>query len=203
MPHASKDAIVASASLIQQIHTIVSRNVSPLDMGVISVGTINSGYKTNVIADKAEISGTIRWYNPEVGDILKRRLKQVCDGIQEGFEVTVKLRFADTEYPPVYNHKSGHKVVCDAARKIVGDYGLNEDSDTIPASEDFSYYLQKVSGAYFFVGGRLRDGKKKLYMHHVNNFKIDERCLVIGCQMFVQIISDLLINKRLKMHSKL
>ena len=198
MPHASKDAIIASACLIQQIHTIVSRNISPSEMGVISIGKINSGYKNNVISDKAEIAGTMRWYNDDIGNIMKKRLQQVCDGIQESFEVTVKLSFSDTQYPPVFNNKPNYKIVCDAARKIVGNDGLNDNAETVPASEDFSYYLLERPGAYFFVGGKVEDEKNKLYMHHIADFKIDERCLVIGCQMFVQIISDLLITTSIK-----
>eukprot|EP01083_Nonionella_stella_P211484 764625_1 len=196
MPHASKDAIVTAAHLIQQIHMIVSRNIAPAEMSVIGIGTINSGYKSNVIADKASLSGTMRWFNSDVGDIMKKRLKQICDGVAESFEVDIKLSYGATEYPPVFNSQIGHEIVCNAGRKIVGD-GLNGDSITVPASEDFSYYLQERTGGYFFVGGKVEDGKNRIYMHHVSDFKIDEKCLLIGCQMFVQIVSDLLVNTKM------
>jgi len=202
MPHVSRDVIIASANIIQQLHTIVSRNISPSEMGVVHVGKIISGYKENVVADRAEIDGSMRWYKDEIGSTMKQRLKQICDGIEVSFQVKVELLYPEIEYPPVVNHKAAYNVVCDAARAVVND-GLVADMDTYSASEDFSYYLQAVPGAFWFVGGKVEDGKDRIYMHHVSDFKIDERCMLIGCQSFVQIVCSLLVQQKGKLVAKL
>eukprot|EP01084_Bolivina_argentea_P077569 140756_1 len=203
-PHLTTDVMVACGSMITQIHTIVSRNVDPRRMGIISIGKLITGYKANIIADRAELDGTIRWYEPKMGNIMKKRLKQICEGIGKSFNVKCKLEIDQPEYPAVFNSKIGYEYVSKAAKKIVHN-GAFLDCDPSSASEDFSEYLLKRPGAYFFVGAQLENGRKDGMgaSHHTSTFKIDERCMIIGCQMFIQIITDILGKNETALNSKL
>ena len=192
MPQHANDPVIAAASLLQQIHTIVSRNISPRDMGVVGVGSIQCGNKDNVIPSTATMSGTMRWFEDSVEKVLKHRLQSVCDGIAKSFEVEVHLRYDETVYPAVFNDPSPWEVVCNAAERVVGD-GLDKDAVSSTASEDFSFFLHQRPGAFFFLGGKVDDGE--VHPHHSPEFKIDERSLVIGVQTFVNIVSDLLVKK--------
>ena len=196
-PHLTKDVMVACGSLINQIHTIVSRNIDPRSMGIISIGKLVTGYKSNVIADRAQLDGTLRWFKPEAGKKLKERLQKICDGIATSFDVDCVLEIDEPEYPAVFNSKIGFENVSKAAKCIVGDEAYL-DCEPSSASEDFSYYLLQRNGAFFFVGAQLKgygegDGEMGA-SHHTSTFKIDERCMVIGCQMFIEIVTNLLCN---------
>ena len=204
-PHLTKDVMVVCGSLITQIHTIVSRNVDPRIMGIVSIGKLVTGYKSNIIADRAEFDGTLRWYKPEIGQLLKQRLRKICDGVATSFDVECKLEIDEPEYPAVYNHKIGYDNVCRAARKIVGDDGVSVDCEPSSASEDFSEYLLVKPGAYFFVGAQRKEFSEDGMggSHHTSTFDIDERCMVVGCQMFVEIVTDLLCGNDGMIISKL
>ena len=190
-PHYSNDPLIAAASLIQQIHTIVSRNIDPTNMGVLGVGQIQCGTKGNVIPDMAKMSGTMRWFQEDAEKIMRRRLQSVCDGIAKSFDVQVKLSYDTVMYPALLNDQEPWKVVCNAAERVIGD-GLNKEAIGVTGSEDFSYYLKERPGAFFFLGGKVEDGK--VHPHHAPEFMIDERAMLIGVQTFVNIVSDLLIE---------
>src|SRR5690606_26323699 len=104
VPEGTKDVIVAQANLINQIHTIISRNISPLDSGVITIGKIEAGFAKNVIADKCIMEGTIRWFNNNVKIILFNRLKEICKGIELSFGIECNLEWLSDIHLPVINN---------------------------------------------------------------------------------------------------
>ena len=196
-PHQTKDVIMAGSALVEQIQSIVSRNMNPCEMGVITIGSFKSeSNKGNVIGDKCKLKGTMRWFKDENEKLLKERLHEVCRGIEIIHKVDVKLEFEEYEYASTINHESGYKVVCDAARVIIGDDGLEDNMESIPGGEDFSYFLRKKPGAFFFLGGK---PENEISYHHQSVFKIDQRCIIIGVNVFTQIVKNLLMTKSSKL----
>eukprot|EP01084_Bolivina_argentea_P210083 357709_1 len=192
-PHFTKDVIVAGSALIQQIQSIISRNVNPTEMGAITIGSFHAGSKGNVIGNNAKLQGTMRWFKDENEKLIKQRLNEVCKGIEITNGVKIKLQYEKYSYASVINTKIGYNIVCDAACVIVGD-GLINNCAPVPGAEDFSYFIRAKPGAFFFLGGKAED---EIY-HHQAKFKIDNRCIVIGCNVFTQIAMDLLMKPNTK-----
>jgi len=192
VPNGTKDAVVAVAQLVTQLHTIVPRNVSPLDSAVLTIGKISSGYRSNVIADEGILEGTIRYLRDEVRQILVDRMNDICKGIELSFGVKTELQWEGIPYPPTINHKSGFDHVKLVAEQVLPE-GFRECPPTM-AAEDFSFFLQERSGAFFFVGCGVEGDA--IHAHHKPTFQVDERCLPIGCQIMTLLVLELLMAPR-------
>lgn len=189
VPEGTKDAIVAAANLVMQLHTVVSRNVSPVDSAVVTVGQLNAGYNYNIISDRAHVRGTVRTLLPATRDTVIRRMEEVCRGVAASFDLAVRL-----DYQPGYPATVNDSAECvqrvrDAAAATVGAGGTVSTLPTM-AAEDFSYFLQKRPGCFFFVGCSPvdLDSGEDVVPHHKSVFTIDERCLAIGASTFVRLV---------------
>jgi len=150
-PQGTKDPIVAGSQFVNQLHTIISRNISPLDSAVISVGKFNSGTKENIIPATAEIIGTIRTFDSKISSKIKQRMSSICDGITKGLDVQTIPNFYDY-FPPTTNHSPKHvQIIKDIAVEIVGNSKVIEPEPTFGA-EDFSSFLEVKPGCFFFLG---------------------------------------------------
>lgn len=188
-PHGTVDAIVEAASLVTSLQTIISRNKDPQQSGVLSIGTINGGYARNVIADKVHLCGTCRSFTPETQDLIESRMKDVCCGVAQTFGGEIDLNYKRI-YPPTVNAYPEYvTTVQKAAAKIVGDERCKRSIVTMGA-EDFSFFLEKKPGCFFFVGCALPGECRP---HHKSVFDFDERGMLISSSIFVQIIRDVLM----------
>ncbi len=192
-PQGTQDAIVISAHLIQALQTIVSRNTNPLESTVVTVGQINGGYNFNVIADKVVLNGTTRAYSEENIQLIKTRLNEIIEGTEKTFNCKIELNYMDG-YPPTINDDKCAENVLQSAKKIVGEGAGNPYLSM--GGEDFSYFLNKKPGAFFFVGSAPKDREPMSTPHHCSHFDIDENALLIGSSLFVQLIEDLLITNK-------
>lgn len=190
-PQGTQDAIVISSHLIQALQTIVSRNTNPLESTVVTVGQINGGYNFNVIADNVVLNGTTRAYSEENIQLIKTRLNEIIEGTEKTFNCKIELKYMDG-YPPTINDDKCAENVLQSAKKIVGEGAGNPYLSM--GGEDFSYFLHKKPGAFFFVGSAPKDREPMSTPHHCSHFDIDENALLIGSSLFVQIIEDLIIN---------
>jgi amidohydrolase len=187
MPQGTVDAIVVASNFIMSLQTIVSRNTDPLESTVITVGKINGGHGFNVIADEVKLRGTVRAMTEENRQMVKTRMQEIIDGIAKASGAKIVMDYQEG-YPPTINDAdASHKVVL-AANKIVSKRVV-EPYLTMGA-EDFSYYLQKIPGCFFFIGSAPSDKKPMSVPHHCSHFDIDERALLVGTSMFVQLIID-------------
>ncbi len=189
-PQGTKDAVLIAAHLIQTLQTIVSRNTNPIESTVVTVGQINGGYNFNIIADKVTLRGTTRAYTEDNRQLIKKRMKEIIAGTEKTFGTTIELDYEDG-YPPTVNDPTAADNLLNAAQKIVGD-GAGHPYLSMGA-EDFSYFLQKVPGCYFLVGSA-PEGREPLSVpHHCSHFDIDERALLVGSSVFLQLAESLLI----------
>lgn len=188
-PHASKDPIIAAGHLITQIHSIVGRDINPLDSGVISIGKISGGTAFNVIPDEMELLGTVRSLTSKVREELKARIEQVTQGVACSFGMDYRFDF-EYGYPVLLNDLKMSKLVADACSKGIGEDSVEVLKPSM-GGEDFAYYLQKVPGAFFRLGIR-NEAKGIIHSYHSNLFNIDEEVLPLGVEMFVRIIDQYL-----------
>ena len=189
-PQGTKDAVLIAAHLIQTLQTIVSRNTNPIESTVVTVGKINGGYNFNIIADKVTLRGTTRAYTEDNRQLIKKRMKEIIAGTEKTFGTKIELDYEDG-YPPTINDPTAAGHLLNAAQKIVGD-GAGHPYLSMGA-EDFSYFLQKVPGCYFLVGSAPQDREPLSVPHHCSHFDIDERALLIGSSVYLQLAESLLI----------
>ena len=177
-PHETKDAIVIGTEVVSKLQTIISRGIDPLKTAVITVGQFNAGKSFNVIADEAEIIGTVRYLDKDIQQQVKEQMKQAAEGVCQASGASVDFRYFEG-YPPVMNHPSETKMVFEAANKVAE---VQEAVDCAPqmGGEDFAFYLEHKPGAFFFTGAK-KEGHA--YPHHHPKFDIDEASMPIAAKM--------------------
>ncbi|WP_313758240.1 M20 family metallopeptidase, partial [Tissierella sp.] len=177
IPNATRDPIIAASAMLMNLQTIVSRNVSPLDSAVISIGTFNSGTANNVISELVEMSGTVRSFKPEVREMLPKRIKEVLEYTAKAYMVDVELDYI-FDLPAVFNDDELAKLAYDAAKEIVGEEGI---VDPIPSmgGEDFSIFTEKIPGFFFWLGVGNKE-KDMNYVWHNPKFDGDDRSIIIA-----------------------
>jgi amidohydrolase len=188
-PHVTKDPILAAGNLIIQIHSIVSRNVNPLESGVITIGKVSGGTATNIIPDEVELIGTVRSLNPQVREELKSRIEQVTQGVACSFSMDYRFDF-EYGYPVLINDPEMSKLVASACSKGIGKENVEVLKPSM-GGEDFAYYLEKVPGSFFRLGCR-NEEKGMIHPYHSSLFDIDEMILPFGVEMFVRVIDQYL-----------
>lgn len=181
MPHQSRDPIVIGTSLVQQLQSVVSRNVAPTKPVVLSVTRFNSGSAYNVVPDTATISGTIRYFHDEVCETANQRVKDLCVGMAQayGVEITVDLR---NIFDVLMNDPELSTAYVAAAAEIVGSDMAAESSSQATGSEDFADMLKVVPGAYCRVG---HAGGIPL---HNPAFVLDDAILPVGASIYARLI---------------
>ncbi len=188
-PQGTVDTVVVASHLVQALQTIVSRNTNPLESTVVTIGTINGGHNFNIIADEVTLSGTARAYTEENRNLIKTRMAEIIDGVAKTFGAEISFDYEDG-YPPTINHTDPTNKVLKAAERVVGEKaGMPYLS---MGGEDFSYYLQKIPGCFFFVGSAPNDQKLFETPHHCSHFTMDERALLVGPSIYLNLVDDLL-----------
>jgi amidohydrolase len=184
-PHLSRDPILAAGHLITQIHSIVSRSISPLDSAVVTIGKVSGGTAFNIIPDEVELLGTIRSLTPKVREELKSRLEEVTRGIARSFDLDCRFEF-QYGYPALVNDPEMSQLVASACSEGIGEENVSFLRPSM-GGEDFAFYLQKVPGSFFRLGCR-NEEKGVIHPFHSSRFDIDEDVLPFGVEMFARII---------------
>ncbi|WGT67989.1 M20 metallopeptidase family protein [cyanobacterium endosymbiont of Epithemia clementina EcSB] len=184
MPDQTVDSVVVSAQIVNALQTIVSRSVNPLNSAVVTVGELHAGTGLNVIADKARMSGTVRYFNPNLKGYFGKRIEEIVAGICQTFGATYELDYWWL-YPPVINDEKMADLVRSVAIDVTETYeGIISSCQTM-GGEDMSFFLQEIPGCYFFLGSANQD-KGFTYPHHHPRFDFDETALLIGVEIFVR-----------------
>jgi hippurate hydrolase len=180
-PHKSIDTILVGAQIINNIQSIVSRNVDPLQSAVVSICVFNAGTTDNVIPQHAQLKGTARSLSPEVRDLLEARLKDVVEGTARAFGASATLTYT-RNYPVLVNHEREAGVAAEVASEIVGGTRVDADYPPMMGAEDFSYMLEARPGAMIWVG----NGDSAGLHHPAYNFNDD--VIPIGTSYWVRLI---------------
>lgn len=178
-PHEAIDAIVISALLITAMQTLVSRHTNPVHPSVITVGRIESGDAANVIAESAYLEGTIRTTFSDTRNHIHRGIRRMAEAMAELHDASIEVEITEG-YPPVINSPDEVDLVRRCVRNHLGPDALATSSHASMGSEDFSYYLQQVPGAFFRLGAR-RPEWEPIPLHSPR-FDIDEDVLTVGAE---------------------
>ena len=192
MPEDSIDPIVVGSEIVMALQTVVSRNVKPSEMAVVSIGEFHSGQAPNIIADTAKLSCTIRTTNEDVRQLIEKRVKSIIEHVTASHGATYELDYVHG-CSAVYNTPELAEKARAAAQKVLGEEFVY-DAPMLMGSEDFSAYTNVTKGCFLWLGG----GKAEQgcgYMNHHPKFKIIEDALISGTKVEVQIILDLIGKK--------
>jgi amidohydrolase len=190
-PEQAVDAVLVAAHIVVALQTVVSRNLNPEETGVITVGSIQAGKAGNVIAETAELNGSIRSFSEEVRDLLHRRIQEVATGIASALGATAEVTLTRGVDPTV-NAPAPTAIVYDIAKELLGEDSVSTTYRTT-GGEDFSAVLAAVPGNFFFLGAR-DEARGLSYPHHNPRFDIDETCLPTGvailCEAAVRALAE-------------
>ena len=193
MPDQTIDSIVVGSQIVNALQTIVARNINPLDSAVVTVGEFHGGTANNVIADRVNMSGTVRYFNPQLESVMGERIESIVAGICQSHGATYDLDYWQL-YPPTVNDPTMARLVADVAHQVVETpLGVVPECQTM-GGEDMSFFLQEVPGCYFFVGSANSD-RGLAYPHHHPRFDFDEAALGMGVEIFVRCVEKFLTPK--------
>jgi len=186
MPDQTVDSIVVASQIVSALQTIVARNINPLDSAVVTIGEFHAGTAFNVIANSAFLSGTVRYFNPNLESIIPQRIESIISGICESHGARYDLDYRQL-YPATVNNPRVAELVRSVATEVLETpMGVVPECQTM-GGEDMSFFLQKIPGCYFFLGSANPD-KGLAYPHHHPRFDFDETVLAMGVEIFVRCI---------------
>lgn len=183
MPHKTIDPLMAFTKIVDGYQTIVSRNLSPFDPGVVTIGKFCGGSAQNIIADTVKFWGTIRTFKEENTEFIIDRIKEIHRGIELSYRVKIDEKI-DIVYPPVVNDKELYKKFVETMKDM--NYVEHE---ALTISEDFAYYQKEVPGIFMLLGTR---SEEKGFVHplHSCHFNFDEKVLLKGVEAFARILES-------------
>ena len=182
-PQASHDATVMASAIVQNLQTIVSREVLPFNAAVVSVGSLESGTRFNVISGSAVMEGTVRTFLPEVREHILRRIEEIALGTAQTLRGKARVTI-DRLSPPVMNDAAMTDMVRDVAAALWGEDAPQAYGPVMPC-EDFSYFQEKVPGVMAFLGIRNPECGACYAQHH-DKYNVDESALIRGAGMYAQ-----------------
>lgn len=183
MPHQGVDAVIVGAAIIMNLQSIVSREISPLDPAVLTIGIFNSGTRFNVMAGEAYLEGTTRCFSLEVNDAFEAQIKRVVESTAKAYRAEAVLDYKQLVLPTI-NDPVLSKLAQDAAISLVGEEG-NIIFEKTTGGEDFSFYAKYVPTVFAFVGAQNKE-KIEYFPHHHPKFDIDEDALSIAAGLYAQ-----------------
>jgi len=186
LPHETIDPVVVAAHVVTGLQSLVSRTVDPMKNAVVSVTRIHGGTADNIVPEAVELGGTVRTFDEELRAAMAERLERVLRGVTGAHGATYELDYR-YGYAPVINDADAAAVVRAAASAELGEDALI-DVEPIMGGEDFSAYLARAPGAFFWVGA----GGAGAIPHHHPQFVIDESALRAGIAVFVRTALDFL-----------
>lgn len=185
-PYQTIDPIVVAANMVTALHTIVSRNVHPLEAAVLSFGHIHAGSASaaSVIPGQAKLVGTVRTFSDEVQKVVETRMRALIASISEGYGAKAEFNYM-RNYPATINTSACAHFVADVATDLFGAERVVRDLTPSMGSEDFSFMLKKVPGAYFRLGqGGAEDGR---FLHNPK-FDFNDDVIPVGSATFAALV---------------
>ncbi|AYD40342.1 amidohydrolase [Clostridium fermenticellae] len=190
IPNLGIDAILASSAIVMNLQSIVSRNISPMDSAVVTIGTINGGDNYNIIANKVVMTGTTRAFSKETRKLLEEKVRNIVKTTADTYGAHAELEY-NLCPPPLINDNKLTEIARKSAVKLFGKDVL-VPVEKMTVGEDFANYLEEVPGVFVFIGG----GSEKvgMYSNHNDKFDVEESSLKMGSALYAQFALDFLNN---------
>ena len=176
--------MIIATQIISALQTVVSRSVAALDSAVISVTQMHAGDAYNVIPNEAVLRGTIRAFKKETMALVKERIETISTGIAKTLGGVAKPDVR-VVFPPLVNDKDAVKFIADVAAEIVGTDNMNREGPFVMASEDFSYMLEKVPGAFINIGNGGGEGGCEV---HNPSYDFNDEIITLGATLWARVV---------------
>ena len=182
-PHLGVDAIMIAAHTLTKLQNVISRNINPTDSAVLSIGKINGGVKTNIVADKVVLKGTLRTTKSSTFNVITKRIQEIAENTAKAFNGSANVKINDG-YPPLINDSFLTNKIIESAKTFIKEEDIKIKEFPSMAAEDFGFYQEHTTGAFFHLGC----GNQELGINsslHSSTFDIDEKCLKVGVKLQV------------------
>ena len=179
-PHLSVDSVLVGAQIVNQLQSIVSRNVDPLDAAVISICVFEAGHADNIIPQQARLRGTARSLSPKVRETLETRVREVVEGTARLYGAKAELTYRQG-YPVLVNDEGRTAFAATVAGEIAGPDKVDANWLPLMGAEDFAYMLQERPGAYIYVG----NGNSAALHHPAYDF--NDEAIPVGTSYWVRL----------------
>jgi hippurate hydrolase len=183
-PEASIDPVLTACHITAALQSIVARNVSPSDVAVLSVTKVLGGDAYNVIPQTATISGTVRTFKSETTKLIEAGMKRVAEGVAAGFGATAEVDFR-LIFAPLVNDAALTESIADVAAELVGEDSVNRHQSPAMASEDFSFMMERVPGAYINLG----NGEDSVVVHNPH-YNFNDEAIPYGSALFARLVEQ-------------
>ena len=183
-PESGIDPVLVASHITTALQSIVARNVRPVDTVVVSVTQIHGGDAYNVIPERAVLRGTVRCFSKDVMALVETHMRGLAEGVAAGFGATASLDFRPL-FPPLVNHADETRFIAECAADIVGEDNVNPQGPLTMASEDFSYMLERVPGAYIQIGNGEGEGACEV---HNPGYDFNDSALPFGSALFCRLV---------------
>ncbi len=193
MPHNGIDPVLVASHLMQSFQSIVSRNIKPVDAGVLSVTQIHAGDAYNVIPETAVMRGTVRTFTIEALDLIEARMRRIVEQVPAAFDASATMSF-HRNYPPTVNHPRETELAAEVLRRMVGAQNVLDFEPTM-GSEDFSFMLLERPGSYILCGNG--DGTHRASGHglgpcmlHNASYDFNDDLIPVGGSFWVNLVES-------------
>ncbi|EGO64953.1 M20 metallopeptidase family protein [Acetonema longum] len=177
MPHQGIDAVAMMSDAIQGFNHIMNRQISPLEVATLNIGTIAAGERYNVLPKEVVLEGTVRTLGESVRQEIPVRMKRALEGVAQAHGGRFDLKY-DFGYPGLKNWEEPTSFFAQAAQDLLGESGVHTDLAPVLGGEDFARYLTRIPGAFLWLGC-VSAGREQHPLHN-SRFDIDESCLLTG-----------------------
>src|SRR5699024_4580012 len=180
-PNKANDTIVAGAHFVTAVQTVISRRLDPFDMGVVTIGSFDGKGSFNIIKDRIELEGDVRYMKEEVQQLIDKEIHRIVAGIETEFGVNCELTYT-ADYTPLYNDPDMTKVVMGSLESS-DDKNIKEirEFQKIYGSEDSAYYEKRVPVSFFYIGYKPKS-IEKAYFNHQQKLDIDEDASLVAAK---------------------
>ena len=185
IPDQGVDPIVCASAIVLALQAIASRELSPFDPVVVTIGSIRAGDANNVIPHRAHLTGTVRTFHPRVQAEMEQRIERIVSRIAEGYRCAAELRYM-RQVPVLSNHEEPVRHVNAVIEDMLGAACRTEAAPTL-AGEDFSVYLERLPGCFFWLGSGPTEDAGQAYGLHHPKFTLHEACIPLGASLLAEI----------------
>lgn len=189
-PHQGIDPIVVGAHIVTALQSITSRNLDPLEAGVVSVTQFHGGRTNNVIPDDVFMEGTTRCFKPQIRDWLEPAMRRIIEGVATAFGATVEFDYL-RRYPATINHEAETALAAKICADVVGASNVDTNTPPVMGSEDFAFMLEQVPGCYLFIGNGAGEGT---CMVHNSTYDFNDDILPVGATYFSRLVETVLAS---------
>ncbi|SFB57166.1 hippurate hydrolase [Cohnella sp. OV330] len=187
IPDQGIDPIVCASAIVMSLQSLVSRETSPFDPVVVTIGSIHAGDANNVIPSACRMTGTVRAFDPEVRERLPEGIERIVTRIADGYRCRASLTYI-RQTQVLVNHSEAARKVGEAIDAVAGPGTRLVAAPTL-AGEDFSEYLKHVPGCFFWLGSGPAEGAERAFGLHHPRFELNEACLPLGAALLAGIAS--------------